>query len=188
MRKLAVATFVIVFLFGGAAWADIPDGGGYAHACYLKRGFNGLPKGSLRVFDSDTVPAGHCRANEIELWLSATHPLVSDRAAKKSFRSVDDKAILAALSKLPVSSWTYKEDANNVRHIGPMAQDFYKLFAVGADNKHIDPIAANGIALAGIKGLDATVRTQQREIFALGIALIAALAGLVFAELRRRRV
>ncbi|MCH9031370.1 MAG: hypothetical protein IIB00_03820 [candidate division Zixibacteria bacterium] len=38
-------------------------------------------------------------------------------------------------------------------HVGPMAQDFYALFGVGADNKSISTIDPAGIALAAIKAL-----------------------------------
>jgi hypothetical protein len=38
-----------------------------------------------------------------------------------------------------------------VRHIGPMAQDFYAAFGVGEDDRHITSIDEDGVALAAIK-------------------------------------
>lgn len=39
------------------------------------------------------------------------------------------------------------------RHIGPMVQDFRAAFQLGADDKHIDLIDANGVTMAAIQGL-----------------------------------
>jgi hypothetical protein len=40
-----------------------------------------------------------------------------------------------------------------VRHVGPMAQDFYAAFGTGADDRHITSIDEDGVALAAIKAL-----------------------------------
>ncbi len=80
--------------------------------------------------------------------------LTSDRNAKKNFSSVNSQIILEKVANLPISSWNYKTDANNLRHIGPMAQDFQKAFGLnGKDDKHISSIDEQGVALAAIKGL-----------------------------------
>jgi hypothetical protein len=55
---------------------------------------------------------------------------------------------------LPTSSWQYKSE-RGVRHIGPMAQDFYAAFGVGTDDRHITSIDEEGVALAAIKALHA---------------------------------
>jgi hypothetical protein len=55
---------------------------------------------------------------------------------------------------LPVSSWQYKTE-RGVRHVGPMAQDFYAAFGVGTDDRHITSIDEDGVALAAIKALHA---------------------------------
>jgi hypothetical protein len=80
--------------------------------------------------------------------------LTSDRNAKKNFSSINSLAILEKVARLPISSWTYKTDTNNLRHIGPMAQDFHKIFGLnGKDDKHISSIDEQGVALAAIQGL-----------------------------------
>jgi Chaperone of endosialidase len=80
--------------------------------------------------------------------------LTSDRNAKKNFSSVNSLTILEKVARLPISIWNYKTDANNLRHIGPMAQDFHATFGLnGTDEKHISSIDAQGVALAAIKGL-----------------------------------
>ncbi|SDM42016.1 tail fiber domain-containing protein [Siphonobacter aquaeclarae] len=82
----------------------------------------------------------------------------SDVHKKHSFMPVSGEDILTKLRALPISSWSYKTDATGIRHIGPMAQDFYKTFGLGSDEKSIGTVDADGIALAGVKALD--TRTQ----------------------------
>ena len=75
----------------------------------------------------------------------------SDRNKKENFRALDDNEILAKISQLPVTRWNYKGLAE--QHIGPVAQDFHRIFDVGSDDKTISTIDPSGIALAGIQGL-----------------------------------
>lgn len=169
VRVLVVAGLVGVF--GGAtAGADIPDGG-IIFACYLKRADPPLPKGNLRVIDYDN--GERCGPKQAQVQIQPV--AVSDRNMKQDFASVDDARILALVGKLPVSSWTYKGET--IRHIGPMAQDFHKFFAVGNDGKTLAPVDMNGINLAATKALNGEVRTQQREIFALGVLLVLLMVG-----------
>ena len=55
------------------------------------------------------------------------------------------------VSQLDITRWKYK--GTNEYHIGPMAQDFYKSFGLGNDDKHISTIDPSGIALISIKAL-----------------------------------
>jgi len=77
----------------------------------------------------------------------------SDRNRKENIRSLSNKSILKRLTQLDVTEWNYISEGDNVTHIGPMAQDFYKLFGLGKDNKSISTIDASGVALAAIKEL-----------------------------------
>jgi hypothetical protein len=78
---------------------------------------------------------------------------VSDRNVKENFRTLDGRAILHKLSLIPITEWNYKAQAPSIRHIGPMAQDFYAAFGLGEDDKHISTIDADGIALISIQAL-----------------------------------
>ena len=78
---------------------------------------------------------------------------VSDRALKANISAVDPRSVLDKLAALPVQAWNYKGDKPSVRHVGPMAQDFRSAFNLGADDKHIDMIDANGVTMAAIQGL-----------------------------------
>ncbi len=44
--------------------------------------------------------------------------------------------ILAAAALLPVSTWSYRGE-ENVRHLGPMAQDWHAAFGLGPDDRSI---------------------------------------------------
>lgn len=76
-------------------------------------------------------------------------PWLSDRNAKKNIKPA--KGILSKLKKLPISTWSYKDDPEKLIHVGPMAQDFSRLF--GGDDKTIHPVDVAGVTLGAIKEL-----------------------------------
>ncbi len=78
----------------------------------------------------------------------------SDRSRKTDLKPIDGAEILAGISKLDITEWRYLGENNNVRHIGPMAQDFHEQFQLGYDEKSITTIDASGVALAAIKELN----------------------------------
>jgi len=116
---------------------------------------------------------------------------VSDRNVKDHFASVDTEALLAHVLALPITTWNYKSQDTSIRHIGPMAQDFFAAFKVGEDDKHITGIDEGGVALAAIQGLnqkleqqisqlqaelrgkDAQLAAQQKQIDQLAVQLAA---------------
>ncbi len=95
----------------------------------------------------------------------------SDRNLKEGFAPVDPRAILAAVAALPIERWSYKGEA--ARHLGPMAQDFAAAFGLGADDRHIFPLDAGGVALAAIQGLHGLVQAQRARLEALERELTA---------------
>jgi trimeric autotransporter adhesin len=54
---------------------------------------------------------------------------------------------------LPISTWAYT-NSPGIRHVGCTAQDFYAVFGIGEDDKHIATVDADGVALAAIQGLN----------------------------------
>ena len=79
---------------------------------------------------------------------------------------MDGREVLKRLASIPVESWNYKSQDASIRHIGPMAQDFYAAFGLGEDNKHITTVDADGVALAAIQGLYELVKEKEAEIAA----------------------
>ncbi len=72
--------------------------------------------------------------------------------------------MLEKVAALPIETWNYKTQDDNIRHIGPMAQDFRAAFGLGEDDKTISTVDPDGVALAAIVGLYALVKDQQAEI------------------------
>jgi hypothetical protein len=101
------------------------------------------------------VPAGD------SAWTS-----VSDRNLKENFADVNSRALLDRLAETPVTTWNYKSQDASIRHIGPVAQDFYAAFGVGEDDMHISTIDADGVALAAIQGLYQVVQEKEARIAA----------------------
>ena len=90
----------------------------------------------------------------------------SDRNAKEAFEDVDVEEILARVSRVPITRWSYREQPG-ARHIGPMAQDFHAAFSVGVDARTIHGVDGDGVALAAIQALDRHVRALERDVDAL---------------------
>ncbi len=75
----------------------------------------------------------------------------SDRSRKTDILLSDTKAILTLVGELPIYTWKYQgEDAT---HLGPMSQDFFAAFALGATDTGIASVDADGVALAAIQEL-----------------------------------
>jgi len=77
----------------------------------------------------------------------------SDRDRKTDIRPIDEAGILEKIARLDISEWRYRDESEEVRHIGPMAQDFYHNFKIGYNERSITTIDAAGVALAAIKEL-----------------------------------
>jgi len=97
---------------------------------------------------------------------SGTWARLSDRNAKTDIARLDDASILAKVASLPVNAWRYKAESG-VRHLGPMAQDFYAAFGVGEDDRHITAIDEDGVALAAIKALHSENAELREDVDAL---------------------
>ncbi len=105
------------------------------------------------------------------VWINA-----SDAQKKGAFAEVDKRAVLDKLAAMPIRSWRYQVEADDVRHIGPTAQDFMAAFGLGHDDKTIGTIDADGVALAAIQGLNAKLEATLAERDARIASLAHALA------------
>lgn len=92
---------------------------------------------------------------------------VSDRSKKENFFDVDGEDVLRRLRNVPVTTWNYKAQKDEIRHMGPMAQDFYAAFGLDQTDKGIATIDMDGVTLAGVKALDARTEAQDARIDAL---------------------
>jgi hypothetical protein len=80
----------------------------------------------------------------------------SDRNLKTNFQTLDPQTILEKIQSLPITQWSYRLEDASVRHIGPIAQDFYSAFGLGgiSGNTSISTIDPSGVALLGIQALN----------------------------------
>ena len=106
-------------------------------------------------------------------WLS-----LSDARTKHHFRELDTDDVLARIAAMPVTEWSYEAQGAGIRHIGPTAQDFHAAFGLGEDPLRIGTLDADGVALAGVRALEARSRIQASRIDALERALEKAMAAL----------
>ncbi len=89
---------------------------------------------------------------------------ISDRNLKRDVRPVDDGDVLERVAHMPVSSWSYTFGDPSVRHMGPMAQDFYSAFGLGSTDRAYDPVDAHGVTFAAIRGLYARLQEQTARV------------------------
>ena len=87
----------------------------------------------------------------------------SDVNAKTDFAPVDPTLILERVAKLPIQQWRFKTEIAEVKHVGPMAQDFRAAFGLGEISTAIATVDADGVALAAIQGLNRKLEEQRAE-------------------------
>ncbi|HKG58546.1 MAG TPA: tail fiber domain-containing protein [Pyrinomonadaceae bacterium] len=86
----------------------------------------------------------------------------SSRTTKENFSLVNGNDVLSKLRGMDVSTWNYIAEGRQVRHMGPMAEDFFKAFRLGTGNTSIGVQDLAGVSLAAIKELDKrTVEVDQ---------------------------
>ena len=85
----------------------------------------------------------------------------SSRFTKENLSFVSGSDVLSRLRGIDVTTWNYIAEGRQVRHMGPMAEDFFKAFQLGTSNTSIGLQDLTGVSLAAIKELDK--RTSEVE-------------------------
>jgi hypothetical protein len=162
---LAVATGDYSFAAGRRAkavndgcfvWADSTDAD---MGCAAANRFIARATGGVWFYSAVAPVAGVTLAAGAGSWAS-----LSDRSVKRNVAAVDPVAILGRVADLPISTWSYASQSSDIRHIGPMAQDFHAAFRVGEDERYISTVDAQGVAFAAIQGLHRLVRERDAQI------------------------
>ncbi|MFD5514031.1 tail fiber domain-containing protein [Streptomyces sp. NPDC127051] len=81
--------------------------------------------------------------------------------------AVNGYRVLEEVVRLPVSSWRYNWDPPEVRHLGPMAQDWWAAFGLGGSDTTICSTDANGVALVAIQALHRELVDLRQEVAVL---------------------
>lgn len=78
---------------------------------------------------------------------------LSDRNSKHNIDSINPDEYLEKLDSIDVFTWNYISQDTSIRHIGPMAQDFYQVFQFGTDSTVINSGDFDGLNLVLLKAL-----------------------------------
>lgn len=138
---------------GAFVWSD-GNGGDVASSANYQ--FTARAAGGVRLYSNSALSLGVQLAPNATAWT-----VLSDRDAKQDIEPLDARGILNQLAALPISSWSYKADPDRRRYIGPMAQDFHAAFGLGDDDRRINALDADGVALAAIQGLHQELQEEK---------------------------
>jgi trimeric autotransporter adhesin len=114
------------------------------------------PNHALQVGNNST------NGNGAFLTQGGTWTNTSSQTKKEDFSDVDGLELLQKIQQMSVRKWKYK--GTNEYHIGPVAEDFYKLFGLGMDDKGISTVDPAGIALAAIQEQQRIIEKQNEQI------------------------
>ena len=87
----------------------------------------------------------------------------SSRETKENFAPVDGEQLLATIRNIPITTWNYITEGKEVRHIGPMAEDFYSAFNLGVGNGSIGVQDLASLSLAAVKALEERTAELQKK-------------------------
>ncbi|TNE65506.1 MAG: hypothetical protein EP344_03015 [Bacteroidetes bacterium] len=103
-------------------------------------------------------------ANGAYLSSGGTWTNASDRNVKENITAVNSAEVLGKIMQLPITQWNYINEDDGVKHIGPMAQDFYAAFGLGRDERSISTIDPAGVALVAIQELNKKQQELQKTM------------------------
>jgi hypothetical protein len=118
--------------------------------------------GGFRVFTNANLLSGVTIAANGSSW-----DVVSDRNRKENFLALDGEDLLRRVRGVPVTTWNYIVQGREVRHVGPMAQDWHRAFGLSADSLTINSGDFDGVNLAAVQALERRTSAQQARIDAL---------------------
>ena len=99
-----------------------------------------------------------------EIYLNGSVYHSSDRNLKEGFTPIDAEDVLSKVLDIPITTWRFKSEDDEVKHIGPVAQDFMASFGYGSSDKHITATDADGVALAAIQGLNLKLTQELADV------------------------
>ena len=104
--------------------------------------------------------------NGAHLTAGGTWVTTSSITKKDRFENLDESYILNSIARLPVKKWSYK--STNERHIGPFAEDFYRIFGTGDldnqdANKYLSTMDVAGVSLRGVQILIDKIENLEND-------------------------
>jgi len=144
---------------GCYVWADAstPD----ATSCFKDNEYIARAMGGFYFFTAGTTDASYTGA--VLAAGTSAWAVYSDRNGKVDIAPVDTQEVLRKVVAMPLSTWRWNTEPGKVLHMGPMAQDFHEALGLGASDRGIATVDADGVALAAIKGLNAKLEAKLAE-------------------------
>ncbi|MEU9458678.1 tail fiber domain-containing protein [Streptomyces sp. NPDC088394] len=90
--------------------------------------------------------------------------LESGAGAVAPVGAVNGHAVLDTVATLPISTWRYLWEPEDVRHLGPMAQDWHAAFGFNRDDTTIPVVDGLGVALVCVQALHRRVEELTAEV------------------------
>ncbi|MFF1868784.1 tail fiber domain-containing protein [Streptomyces sp. CB03911] len=78
--------------------------------------------------------------------------------------AVNGYTVLETVAALPISTWRYLWEPEDVRHLGPMAQDWHAAFRFNQDDTVIPVVDGLGVALVCVQALHRRVEELTAEV------------------------
>ena len=89
---------------------------------------------------------------------------LSDSSQKENLHEVNTTDILTKLEQLKITEWNYKSQDQQIRHLGPMAQDFSSAFGLGESSTSITTVDADGVLFAAVQELAKQNQNLKQEL------------------------
>lgn len=121
-----------------------------------------LGEGTMNLVDMNNTLI--MQLNNTWLTINGTFVSSSSRTVKDNIIPVDRDAVLELLSGLMIAKWNYTNDGEEIKHVWPIAEEFYELFGLGADDKHIATLDTSWLAIAAIQALNEKSKEKDIEI------------------------
>ena len=157
---------------GGSFWDTKQSTSGYAiskdtEAAWLLI----FDDGRVRMGPGTTADPTFLLQTNGNLEIGGTLTQNSDVHSKRDFAPVNGAEVLSKIMALPISTWSFKSDDPEVRHMGPMAQDFHAAFGLGAYDNRLAPVDVDGAALAAIQELNRQLQAKDAQLDAVNARL-----------------
>ena len=88
----------------------------------------------------------------------------SSRTLKENFVAVNGEDVLLRIRDIPITTWNMTGGDRGVRHLGPVAEDFWHAFGLGLGETTIGLGDIDGVNLAAAKALEARTRSLQEQL------------------------
>jgi trimeric autotransporter adhesin len=116
-----------------------------------------------------------------------TWTCASSRTLKDNYLNVDGEDILYRVRNTPVTTWSMIGHGD-VRHLGPVAEDFYRAFGLGIGETTIGMGDIDGVNFAGVKALEARTTQLSTELAVARTAITERDARIADLEARLARI